>query len=55
MVALQKQERLLSDQPVQIVRDGDRFSANAMDFNMKTGQYQLSGRVRGLLQPQTGK
>ena len=55
VVALQKQERLLSDQPVQIVRDGDRFSANAMDFNMKTGQYQLSGRVRGLLQPQKAK
>lgn len=55
LVALQKQERLFSDQAVQIVRGSDRFSANAMDFNMKTGQYQLSGRVRGVIQPQAAK
>ncbi|MBM3386439.1 MAG: LPS export ABC transporter periplasmic protein LptC, partial [Betaproteobacteria bacterium] len=39
------------DWPIQIVRGGDHFSASAMDFNLKTGQYQLSGRVRGVLQP----
>lgn len=50
LVALQKQERLLSDLPVELVRDGDRFTASAMDFDMKTGQYQLSGRVHGVLQ-----
>lgn len=55
VVALQKQERLFSDQAVQIVRDGDRFTAGAMDFNLKTGQYQLSGRVRGVLQPSSAR
>ena len=53
LVALQKQEKLLSDLPVEILRDRDRFLANGLDFDMKTGQYQLSGRVRGTLQPQT--
>ena len=55
VVALQKQERLRSDQPVQIVRGADRFSANAMDLDLKTGQYQLSGRVRGVLQPHSAQ
>jgi lipopolysaccharide export system protein LptC len=55
VVALQKQERLWSDQPVQIVRDGDRFSANSMDFDLKSGQYRLNGRVRGELQPRTNR
>ena len=53
LVALQKQEKLLSDLPVEILRDRDRFLANGLDFDMKSGQYQLSGRVRGTLQPQT--
>lgn len=50
VVALQSQERLLSDVPVVIARDRDRFTASRMDFNMKSGQYQLSGRVHGVLQ-----
>jgi lipopolysaccharide export system protein LptC len=53
LVALQKQEKLLSDLPVEILRDRDRFLANGLDFDMKSGQYQLSGRVRATLQPQT--
>ncbi len=53
LVALQKQEKLLSDEPVEILRDSDRFNAQTLDFDMKSGQYQLSGRVRGILQPQT--
>lgn len=51
LVALQKQEKLLSDEPVEIWRDSDRFNAQTLDFDMKSGQYQLSGRVRGILQP----
>lgn len=51
VVALQSQEKLLSDAPVEITRDGDRFTASSMDFDMKSGQYQLGGRVRGLLLP----
>lgn len=51
VVALQSQEKLLSDVPVEITRDRDRFTASTMAFDMKSGQYQLSGRVHGLLQP----
>ena len=52
VVVLQKQEKLLSDEPVEILRDRDRFTARGLAFDMKSGQYQLSGRVQGLLQPQ---
>ena len=50
LVALQSQERLVSDKPVEIRRDRDRFTASRLDFDMKSGQYQLDGRVRGTLQ-----
>ena len=52
LVALQSQEKLVSDVPVEIVRDRDRFTASALDFDMKSGQYVLTGRVQGVLQPQ---
>ena len=51
VVALQNEERLYSQAPVEIMRDRDRFTASRMDFDMKSGQYLLDGRVRGLLQP----
>lgn len=51
VVALQSQEKLRSDAPVEVTRGRDHFTASAMDFDMKSGQYQLSGRVHGLLQP----
>ena len=51
VIALQSQERLISDAPVDILRDRDRFTASSMDLDMKSGQYQLAGRVRGLLEP----
>lgn len=51
LLALPKQERLLSELPVEILRDQDRFHANGLDFDTRSGQYQLSGRVRGLLPP----
>ena len=37
VVALQSQERLQSDVPVEITRDRDRFTASTMDFDMKSG------------------
>jgi lipopolysaccharide export system protein LptC len=52
VVALQNEEKLVSELPVEITRDHDRFTANNMDFDLKSGQYQLKGRVHGLLQPQ---
>lgn len=53
LVAWVKTQRLRSDERVEIWRDRDRFDAQGLDFDMKTGQYQLNGRVRGVLQPQT--
>ena len=34
-------------------RDRDRFTGSGLDFNSRTGQYLLSGRVHGVLQPRT--
>ena len=55
VVALQKEQRLLSDSPVQLLRGTDRFQANAMDVNLQSGQHRLSGRVRGELQPRPAR
>ena len=52
LVAWTKAEKMRSTEPVEIWRGPDRFHAQDLDFDMKTGQYQLSGRVRGVLQPQ---
>ena len=51
LLALQKQERLLSNTPVEITRERDRFVASTLDFDLKSGLYELDGRVRGVLQP----
>ena len=53
LVALPKQQKLLSSDPVDILRGRDHFLAQALDFDMKTGEYELSGRVRATLQPKT--
>ncbi len=55
ITALLKEEKLLSSDPVQITRGADVFTANNMDFDIQSGQYQLSGRVRGTLAPNTSK
>jgi lipopolysaccharide export system protein LptC len=51
IVALIKAEKLLSSDPVQITRGADVFTANNMDFDIQSGHYLLSGRVRGTLAP----
>ena len=51
IVALIKAEKLLSSDPVQITRGADVFTASNMDFDIQSGHYQLSGRVRGTLAP----
>lgn len=51
LLALPKQERLLSSDPVRIAREGDVFTAQTLNFNSKTGEYLLEGRVRGMLAP----
>lgn len=53
LVVWTKTEKMRSTEPVEIWRGPDRFHAQDLDFDMKTGQYQLSGRVRGVLQPQS--
>lgn len=51
LVALVKEEKLLSSDPVEITRDKDVFNALTMNFNSKSGEYLLDGRVRGVLAP----
>jgi lipopolysaccharide export system protein LptC len=51
LVALQKQEKLFSRDPVEVTRGSDRFTAQGMDLDMPSGQYQLMGRVHGTLLP----
>jgi lipopolysaccharide export system protein LptC len=48
--AFVKEERLVSDVPVEVRRGQDLFTAEKMQMNSKTGEYELSGRVRGLVQ-----
>jgi len=55
VLALQKQERLRSEDPVQIWRGADRFEGQRMDFDMKSGQYELQGRVRALIHPRASR
>lgn len=51
LLALVKDEKLLSSDPVEITRDKDVFNALTMNFNSKSGEYLLDGRVRGVLAP----
>jgi lipopolysaccharide export system protein LptC len=45
-----KEERIRSTVPVELVRGGDRITANAMDYNNLDQTVELQGRVRGVLQ-----
>jgi lipopolysaccharide export system protein LptC len=49
--AFVKEERLVSHVPVEIRRGQDVFTAERMAMNSKTGEYELSGKVRGLVNP----
>lgn len=51
LLALPKQERLLSSDPVRITRDRDVFTAQTLNFNSQTGEFLLEGRVRGMMAP----
>ena len=48
-------ERVRSDKPVTLTRGNDRFTADGMDYDNLDQVLQLRGRVRGVLQPGTGK
>ncbi len=45
LTAWLKEERLVSDQPVRITRGSDVFSAQTMNFDVRSGQYELQGQV----------
>ena len=51
LLFLQKQEQLISSEPVEILRGADRFTAQGAVLDTGSGQYQLSGRVHGILAP----
>ena len=51
VTALMDQERLVSSVPIEIVRGGDVFTAQTMDFDTRNGQYELQGRVTTVLLP----
>lgn len=55
LVALPNEDRVVSDDPVNITRARDVFTANTMNFNSNTGEYVLQGRVRGTLAPKPPK
>ena len=49
--AFVKEERLVSDVPVEVRRGQDLFTAEKMQMKSKTGEYELSGKVRGIVHP----
>ena len=53
LLALPDEDRLVSSDPIRITRGQDIFTAESLDFNSNTGQYQLQGRVRGTLMSKT--
>jgi lipopolysaccharide export system protein LptC len=49
ITAFVKEERMVSEVPVEIRRGQDLFNADRMQLNSKTGEYELMGKVRGLV------
>lgn len=44
-------ERVSSNKPVELMRGNDRFTADSLDYDKITGVANLTGRVRGVIQP----
>ena len=44
-------ERVSSDQPVELLRGGTRFTGEQFDYDHKSGVAHLKGRVRGVIEP----
>ncbi len=51
LTAWLEEERVVSDQPVRITRGTDVFSAQTMNFDTRSGRYELQGQVRAVLPP----
>ena len=45
------EDRVSSDQPVELLRGTDRFVGDRLDYDNRTGVAELKGRVRGVIQP----
>lgn len=45
------EERVSSDQPVELRRGADRFTGDTFEYDNRSGVAELKGRVRGRLQP----
>lgn len=48
-------DRMRTDQPVEVTRGADRFTADALDYDHDQGLTRMTGRVRGLLQPRSAR
>ncbi len=48
-------DRMRTDQPVEVIRGRDRFTADALDYDHQQGLTRMTGRVRGLLQPRSAR
>lgn len=44
-------DRVSSDQPVELIRGVDRFTGDAFDYDHRSGVANLRGHVRGVIQP----
>jgi lipopolysaccharide export system protein LptC len=51
ITAFSQSQRVISDKPVELLRGKDVFTANTMNLNVKTGEYELKGRVKGVIMP----
>lgn len=51
LLAYEKDNRVVSDTPVEVRRGQDVFTGETMDLNGESGEYRLQGRVRGKLMP----
>jgi len=51
LIETEPQERISSDQPVELIRDGDRLTAQRMSYDSERGVADFQGRVRMQLQP----
>lgn len=49
------EDRLLSEQPSELMRERDTFTGNRLDYDNKTGIAHLTGKVHGVLQPAARK
>lgn len=51
LTALLDEERLISSRPVELMRGGDKVTAQNMDFDTRNGHYALQGLVKSTLAP----